>query len=116
MVFRADALQQVTKWLIQLVRAKNGVLLVRLHVLFTEGCHAGKAGLGCFCCHTGVAQYDQLLHDDGFLLGQAWLTLTGLHFERFHNGAEDCVFLQFGFCGKVGPTLRAAVQRIFPSG
>lgn len=65
-VVGADTVSQVAQRLIQLMRAKHWVLMMRPHVLKAERRHTGEAGLECFGFHTGVTQDNHLfgLHLD----------------------------------------------------
>lgn len=112
-VVRADALQQVTNGLTQLVGSKNWIFPVRPQVLLTERGHAGEAGLGRFCLHTGITAYDILFL--ALLCERAGFPLVRSQGESLHHGAEDRVFLQLRFGGEVGPTLRTAVG-LLPGG
>ena len=102
-VVRADALQQVADRLNQLVDTESWVFPVRPQVLLAERGHAGEAGLGRFCLHTGVTA------DHIIFLRLALLHHQAGRAEGLDDAAEDRVFLQLRYGLKEGPTLRTAV-------
>lgn len=108
-VVRANVLCQVADGLTQLVDTKCWVFPVRPQVLLTERGHAGEAGLGRFCLHTGVTADHIIFLRFALLYHQAGLALARPQVEGLNDGAEDRVFLQLRFGLEEGPTLRTAV-------
>lgn len=109
MVVLAGPLKQVAERLNQLVERKHRVHPMRLQVLLTERGHAGQAGLGRFCLHTGVTQDDTvLLYFGGFSRHFSLCVVDQLGAEVLHDRAEDGVLLQVWSGGEDGPTLGAA--------
>ena len=102
-VVRADVLWQVADGLNQLVDTESWVFPVRPQVLLAERGHAGEAGLGRFCLHTGVTA------DHIIFLRLALLHHQAGRAEGLDDAAEDRVFLQLRYGLKEGPTLRTAV-------
>ena len=114
-VVRADALQQVADRLNQLVDTESWVFPVRPQVLLAERGHAGEAGLGRFCLHTGVTADHIIFLRLALLHHQAGLVPVRPQVEGLDDAAEDRVFLQLRFGGEEGPTLRTAVG-VLPGG
>lgn len=109
MVVLAGPLKQVAERLNQLVERKHRVHPMRLQVLLTERGHAGQAGLGRLCLHTGVTQDDTVLLDFGGFSRHLRLCLGEQRgAQALHDGAEDGVLLQVWSGGEDGPTLGAA--------